>query len=100
MEVLESDISEGFESLYSAERILLEDTFLAHPEAQRLLMRAIAVEPTLRFDASYRLRHDLPATSTVNTALRRLVLESTVEKTDDGYHLADPLLAYHLRMHQ
>lgn len=91
-----ADVEEGFASLYAAERILLEDTFRAHPETQRLLMRALASEPTGRFDAAYRLRHGLPSTSTVNTALRRLVADSTVEKSDSCYRLGDPLLAVHL----
>jgi len=92
------DVDEGFEALYAAERILLEDTFRAHPEAQRLLMRALAAEPTGRFDADYRLRNNLAPTSTVNTALRRLVADSTVEMTATGYALSDPLLAYHLKL--
>lgn len=91
-----ADVDEGLESLCSAERILLEDTFRSHPEAQRLLMRALACEPTGRFDAAYRLRNGLPSTSTVNTALNRLVADSTVEKSDSGYRLADPLLAMYL----
>lgn len=94
-----ADVEEGFASLYSAERILLEDTFRSHPETQRLLMRALACGPTDRFDTAYRLRHDLPSTSTVNTALRRLVADSTIEKSDSGYRLADPILAFHLRKH-
>ena len=91
------DVDEGFEALYAAERILLEDTFRAHPETQRLLMRALAVEPTGRFDTDYRLRNGLASTSTVNTALRRLVADSTIEKTASGYVLSDPLLSYHLK---
>ena len=96
-EVEACDVDEGFESLYAAERILLEDTFRAHAETQRLLMRALAVEPTSRFDADYRLRNGLVSTSTVNTALRRLVADSTIEKTALGYVLSDPLLSYHLK---
>ena len=95
-EVIESDVDEGYASLYAAESILLEDMFMAHPVTQRLLMRALAVEPTVRFDAAYRLRNGLPSTSTVNTALRRLIADSTVEKGESGYALGDPLLAYHL----
>lgn len=91
-----NDVDEGFSSLYGAERILLEDTFRAHSETQRLLMRALACEPIARFDEAYRLRHGLPSTSTVNTALRRLLADSTVEKSASGYALADPLLAWHL----
>lgn len=96
MAVSEDDVREGFESLYGAERILLEDTFRAHSETRRLLMRAIACEPTAWFDEDYRMRHGLASTSTVNTALRRLLADSTVEKSDHGYVLADPLLAWHL----
>lgn len=96
VKVSESDVEEGFASLYETERILLEDTFRAHSETQRLLMRALAREPIVRFDESYRLRHGLPSTSTVNTALRRLLADSTVEKSASGYSLADPLLVWHL----
>ena len=93
-----ADVDAAFESLYDAERILLEDTFKAHPETQRLLMRALAVEPIDRFDEDYRVRHGLKSTSTVNTALRRLVADSTIEKSDAAYVLANPLLAYYLKM--
>ena len=95
-DVADVDIEEGFESLYAAERILLEDVFRAHPETQRLLMRALAVEPACRFDEAYRVRHGLKSTSTVNTALRRLIADSTVEKSNVGYRLGDPLLAHFL----
>ena len=59
-------------------------------------MRALAKEPAARFDASYRDRHSLASTSTVNTALNRLVKESVVEVSDGLHVLSDPLLAYHL----
>lgn len=96
MKVSDDDVDEGFESLYDTERILLEDTFRAHSETQRLLMCALACESTIRFDEEYRMRHGLASTSTVNTALRRLVADSTVEKSGHGYALSDPLLAWHL----
>ena len=94
--VSEADVDEGFDSLYCAERILLENTFIARPQSQRLLMRALATEPTACFPEAYRLRHALASTSTVNTALRRLVADSTVDHGENGYHLSDPILAYHL----
>ena len=92
-----ADVEEAFQLLYDTEKILLENTFIAHPESQRMLLRALACEPAPRFDEQYRDRHSLASTSTVNTALRRLVKESTVEMIDGVYALADPLLAYHLR---
>lgn len=95
--VRREDVDEAFKSLYASETILLENVFISHPESQRLLMRAIAKESAARFDENYRDRHSLPSTSTVNTALRRLVKESVVEVLDGHYVLADPLLAYHLK---
>ena len=95
--VSEADVEEAFQSLYAAETILLENTFSSRPESQRLLLRALAVEPAARFPETYRDRHGLPSTATTNTALRRLVKESIVEKVDGVYMLTDPLLAYHLK---
>ena len=91
-----ADVDEAFQSLYATETILMESVFASHPESQRLLMRALAKEPAARFDASYRDRHSLASTSTVNTALNRLVKESVVEISDGLHVLSDPLLAYHL----
>lgn len=92
-----ADVEESFKSLYDAETVLLENSFVSHSESQRLLLRALAKEPAVRFDEEYRDRHSLASTSTVNTALRRLMKESAVESFDGRYALADPLLAYHLR---
>ena len=97
-EVKDADVDAAFESIYDAEKILLEDAFKSHPETQRLLMRALAVEPVERFDEDYRLRHGLKSTSTVNTALRRLIADSTIEKSNAAYVLCNPLLAYYLKM--
>ena len=94
--VSRNDINEGFDSLYCAERILLENTFIGHPQSQRLLMRALAIEQTSSFPEDYRCRHALASTSTVNTALRRLLAESTVDHQEGLYRLADPILAHHL----
>jgi hypothetical protein len=95
-----ADVEEAFQALYATETILMENVFSSHPESQRLLMRALAKEPTARFDADYRDRHALPLTSTVNTALRRLIKESVVESQNGVYLLSDPLLAYHISVRQ
>ena len=94
--VSKPDIEEGFSDLYETERILLEDTFAAHSQSQRLLMRALATEPAAIFNEGYRNRHALASTSTVNTALRRLLAESTIECDSGTYRLANPLLIHHL----
>lgn len=95
-EVLQEDVCDGFDSMYAAECIQLESVFRAHSESQRMLMRALALESTNRFDEAYRARHGLKSTSTVNTALRRLIAESTVEQSEAGYRLGDPLLTHYL----
>ena len=95
--VTETDVEEAFQSLYSAETILLENTFASRPESQRLLLRALSAEPVARFSETYRNRHGLASTATTNTALRRLTRESIVEKVGGVYMLTDPLLAHHLR---
>ena len=92
-----ADIGEGFASLYASETILLENSFASHPKSQRLLMRALAEEPTARFDETYRDRHGLGLTSTTNTALKRLLLDGTIELLDGEYSLSNPMMAYHLK---
>jgi len=91
-----ADVDEGFVSLYETERVYLEQLFIAHPQSQRLLLRALAEESVSTFPEEYRLRHMLASTSTVNTALRRLIAESTIEDDEGAYRLANPLLAYHI----
>ena len=59
-------------------------------------MRALATEPAAVFSEGYRNRHALASTSTVNTALRRLLSESTIESDSGIYRLANPLLSHHL----
>ena len=63
-------------------------------------MRALAVEPASLFNEDYRNRHALASTSTVNTALRRLLADSTIEYDAGAYRLANPLLAHHLARQQ
>lgn len=91
------DISDGFEQMYGAEHDLFESMFRQLPESQRLVARALAVEPTGVFAADYRERHSLPTLSTVSTAVRRLVADSQIDSVDGVYRIIDPLFAYHLR---
>ena len=96
-EVADRDVEAGFDLMYSAERELFEGVFLSLPESQRLVARAIAREPVAKFTDGYRARHLLPSSSTVNTAIRRLVDDSRIDVVDGVYRLVDPLLAHHLR---
>ena len=96
-DVREADVEDGYLQMYAAERDLYESLFRQMPESQRLVARALAVEPTGTFTADYRERHFLPTLSTVSTAVRRLVEDSQIDSVERIYHLVDPLFAHHLR---
>ena len=63
------------------------------PPSQRILARALAAEPVREFPAEYRERHSLGVSSTVNTALARLIDAGIVESDVSGYHIGDPFFA-------
>ena len=63
------------------------------PPSQRVLARALAAEPVREFPAEYRERHSLGVSSTVHTALLRLVDAGIVESGESGYRIGDPFFA-------
>ena len=63
------------------------------PPSQRMLARALAAEPVREFPAEYRERHSLGVSSTVHTALVRLIDAGIVESDISGYHIGDPFFA-------
>ena len=63
------------------------------PPSQRILVRALAAEPVRDFPADYRDRHALGVSSTVHTALSRLVDLGIVESDASGYRIGDPFFA-------
>jgi AAA+ ATPase superfamily predicted ATPase len=65
----------------------------ALPLSQRVLVRALAAEPVREFPAEYRERHSLGVSSTVHTALLRLVDAGIVESDESGYCIGDPFFA-------
>jgi hypothetical protein len=63
-------------------------------KAQRVTLEALATEPGQPPLAnSYRLRHNLPGTSTVQRALATLVEDELIERSSKGYRIAEPFLA-------
>jgi hypothetical protein len=72
------------------------------PRPQRLLMLALAEEPTESiYAASYHERHELPATPTLQTALNGLIRKEIVGRVPpDGYRIVEPFLAEWLRREQ
>ena len=63
------------------------------PPSQRALARALASESVREFPAEYRERHSLGVSSTVHTALARLIDAGIVESDESGYHVGDPFFA-------
>lgn len=92
-----ADVDNAFEMMYDAERDLFESMFRALPESQRLVARALALEPAGVMTDEYRTRHFLPNASTVGTAIRRLVADSRIDMVDGLYRHLDPVFAHHLR---
>lgn len=63
------------------------------PPSQRVLARALAAEPVREFPSEYRARHSLGVSSTVHTALQRLIDAGIVESDELGYYIGDPFFA-------
>ena len=65
------------------------------PHPQRLLLLALAAEPTRGvYSADYHSRHELPAAPTLQTALRGLQRKELAGRNADGEHcIIEPFLA-------
>ena len=68
-------------------------------QAQRLVLQALALEPTSTLTArDYRHRHGLPGTSSVARAVEALVEEELLRQVEPGHYvIAEPFLAEWLR---
>jgi uncharacterized protein len=64
---------------------------------QKQVLQALADEPGRPFTAAYRLRHDLPAATNVQKALRALTQRETVIGEGGTYAIAEPFLAEWVR---
>jgi uncharacterized protein len=64
---------------------------------QRLVLQALAREAGRPFTAEYRARHDLPAATNVQKALRALTQREVVIGEDGSYAVAEPFLAEWVR---
>ncbi|HEV3480549.1 MAG TPA: ATP-binding protein [Gaiellaceae bacterium] len=72
------------------------------PHPQRLLMLALAAEPTRSvYSAGYHARHELPATPTLQTALAGLTRKELAGRNGEGEHcLIEPFFAEWLEREQ
>lgn len=88
-----SDLDESVESVVRSENAHFTLAWSGASRVQRLVLQALAVEPGSVYGTDYRLRHDLPAASTVQRAVERLVADELVERRrDGGFDLAEPFL--------
>ena len=67
---------------------------------QKLLLQALAREPGRPFTADYRDRHDLPAATNVQKALRALGEREVVAGGRGEYRIAEPFLAEWLNLRE
>ena len=65
---------------------------------QRLLLQALAIEPGRALTNDYRRRHELPSTSTVQSAVTALERQELVVNRRGEVRIAEPFLAEWIRL--
>ncbi len=96
--VEDSDIESAAGDLVTENADYYAERMSAFSSSQRVVISALAREPTSDFTESYRRRHSLGGSSTVHAALNVAVNAGVVERGEEGYHLEDPFFARYLRM--
>ncbi len=97
--VTEEAIHQGMEKLILSEKPVFEASIQGLSPHQRLLLRALAEEPTTKIlAASYIQRHRLGSIGGVQHSVRRTEELDLIEKDEQGaWRLVDPVLAIWLR---
>jgi hypothetical protein len=97
-----ADIEEALTRVLRSERNHFAQLWDEAPHPQRLLMLALAEEPTGSvYSAGYHERHELPRNPTLQTALAGLIRKEIVGRGPDGdYRVIEPFLADWLRNEQ
>jgi uncharacterized protein len=97
-----ADLQDAVGRLLRSERNHFAQLWDEAPHAQRLLMLAVADEPTGSiYSTAYREGHELPANPTVQTALAGLIRKEIAGRDADGdYHVIEPFLAEWLQREQ
>ena len=90
-----ADLQEAVARVLRSERNHFSQLWEEAPHAQRLLMLALADEPTSSiYAAAYHERHELPANPTLQTALAGLIRKEIAGRDADGdYWVIEPFLA-------
>jgi len=98
VQVTERDVSDAIDDIVARNGELYDVRLSTFSDAKYLLLRALTNEPTGVFDEGYRLRHGLPVSSTLHTALKELVEAGIVndDRERGAYALTDPFLGRYL----
>mgnify|MGYP000914854296 CR=1 FL=1 len=97
-EVSGDDIYAGFASLLADEHMLYESMLQAIPPQQKLLLRALAKEPTDKLLAKdYVRKHDLGSSSAISHSTKQLLNLDYIEEGDDKiWKVVDPVFGFWL----
>jgi hypothetical protein len=97
-----ADVEEALTRVLRSEHNHFAQLWNDAPHPQRLLLFALAEEPTRSpYAADYHARHDLPATPTLQTALAGLQRKELVGRAAGGeYRVIEPFLAEWLQREQ
>jgi hypothetical protein len=96
------DVESALDQVLRSEHNHFANIWDEAPQAQRLLMLALANEPAEAvYSVSYRGRHELPGPSSVGIALQALERKEIAGRAEDGTRvLVEPFLAEWLRREQ
>jgi hypothetical protein len=97
-----ADVEEGIARVVRSEHNHFAQLWDDAPFPQRLVLLALADEPTRSvYAAGYHERHDLPATPTLQTALNGLIRKEVVGRGNEReYRIIEPFLVEWLRREQ
>ena len=97
-----ADVEAGLEKVLRSEHNHFEKLWDDAPVVQRRLMAALAEEPTpAPYGEDFRAAHDLPAASTLQSALRALERKEVAARTDEGVvTIVEPFFADWVRREQ
>ena len=90
------DVDAAYNRLSGFNRDQYEQLMLTFSSTQKKLLIALARERVRSFDESYRRRHALGISSTVNSAKTKLMEDGHIDLSDDRYTVSDPFFRHFL----
>ena len=94
---MQDDVVKAYRLLSGFNRDQYEQQMLSFSTAQKKLLVALSHERTREFDDAYRVKYRLAASSTVNSAKKKLMENGYIEMSEGKYCVADPFFAEFLR---